>query len=330
MEEPRLLQLPFVSTGHLPPTSQARSIVEAVYERVRSNTEGALSTVYPALANADAEAFGVSLVSTTGISIDIGDVDALFPIMSVVKPFTFALMAEVHGAGTVRDYIGVNATGMPFNSLEAIERSKEGRTNPMVNSGAIATTSLAPGDTLEERWRFLHDGLSAFAGRELQVMEDIYTSASASNFCNRAIVDSLEERGRLQGSAADALDLYTRACSLAVSARDLAMMGATLACGGMQPETNRQVVSPRVCHYTLVVMVTAGMYETSGDWLYDTGLPGKSGIGGGIVTVAPGKGGMGTYAPLLDPFGNSVKGQIVAAELSRELGMDLFISRPSE
>lgn len=321
---------PYVSTGALPPTGRTRQIVEAVYEHVQPNNEGTLSAVYPALAEANPEAFGISLVGIDGDSIDIGDVDALFPIMSVVKPFVFALMAEHHGAGAVREYIGVNATGMPFNSLEAIERSKSGRTNPMVNSGAIATTSLTPGETLDERWRFLHKGLNAFAGRELHVMEDVYASASASNFRNRAIVDSLEERGRLHGAAADALDLYTKACSLAVSARDLAVMGATLACGGMQPETLQQVVSPRVCHYTLVVMVTAGMYETSGDWLYDTGLPGKSGIGGGIVTVAPGKGGMGTYAPLLDSFGNSVKGQMVAAQLSRELGMDLFISKPAE
>ncbi len=324
------LRQEYVSTGSLPPLDQRRNRVQTAYELYRDNTEGACSTVYPALAEVEPDLFGISVISTKGIETSAGDYEALFPIMSVVKPFVFALVADHYGPTEMRERIGVNATGYPFNSVSAIERSADGRTNPMVNSGAIATTSMALGDTKEEQWTFLLEGLSRLAGRPLVVMDDVYASASTTNFRNRSIVDALEERGRVYCDAADALDLYTRACSLAVSARDLAVMGATLADGGVNPVTHEQVVNAETCHYALVVMVTAGMYETSGDWLYLTGMPGKSGIGGGIVCIAPGKGGLGTYAPRLDSIGNSVKGQLVAAYLARELGITLFASESAE
>ena len=153
-------------------------------------------------------------------------------------------------------------------------------------------------------------------------------SASETNFRNRSIANLLQSYDRIYCDPALATDLYTRQCSLNVSAKDLAVMGATLADGGVNPLTRERVVDPAVCHYALAVMATAGLYETSGDWLYDVGLPGKSGIGGGIVTVSPGKGGLGTFAPPLDKAGNSVKGQLVAKFLSQRLGMDLFVSAP--
>ena len=159
--------------------------------------------------------------------------------------------------------------------------------------------------------------------------EEVYASATATNFCNQSIACLLQTYDRIYMDPAEATDLYTRQCSLNVSARDLAVMGATLADGGVNPLTRERLVDPIVCHYTLAVMATAGLYETSGDWLYDIGLPGKSGIGGGIVTVSPGKGGLGTFAPPLDTAGNSVKGQLVAKFLSQRLGLDLFVSAPS-
>ena len=248
--------------------------------------------------------------------------------MSVSKPFVFALVCQVVGPAEARGKLGANSTGLPFNSLEAIERSQDGRTNPMVNSGAIMTTSLAAGDNAEQRWSFIHEGLSRFAGRELPLNEEVYASASETNHRNRGIASVLHGMGRMYCDPVEAIDLYTRQCSLNVTARDLAVMGATLASGGVNPFTGERVVEPAVCHYALAVMATAGMYETSGDWLFEIGLPGKSGIGGGIVTVSPGKGGLGTFAPPLDRAGNSVKGQLVARFLSRSLGMDLFVSRP--
>ena len=197
----------------------------------------------------------------------------------------------------------------------------------MVNPGAIATTSLVPGTTFDARWQFISDGLSRFAGRNLAFNEEVYASASKTNHRNRNVARLLQRVGRIDTDPADALDLYTRQCSLNVSAKDLAVMGATLADGGVNPITKKRVVDAAVCHYTLAVMVTAGLYETSGDWLYDVGLPGKSGISGGMVTVSPGKGGLGTFAPLIDAAGNSVKGQLAAKFLSHRLGMDLFVSK---
>lgn len=197
----------------------------------------------------------------------------------------------------------------------------------MVNAGAIAATSLVPGANDAKKWRFIHEGLSRFAGRPLPMNAEVLASARETNVRNRSIAHFLQSVGRIYSDPMEAVDLYTRQCSLNVSARDLAVMGATLADGGVNPVSRQRVVSPETCHYALAVMATAGLYETSGDWLYDIGLPGKSGIGGGIVTVSPGKGGLGTFAPLLDAAGNSIKGQQVARYLSQRLGMDIFASR---
>ena len=313
---------PYVSTGELPPPERVRALVDEAYERYRANDEGENSAVYPALQRAARELFGLCVVGTSGRVYAAGDADVGFAIMSVSKPFVFALVCEALGAEEARDRLGVNATGLPFNSLTAIERSEDGRTNPMVNSGAIAATSLAPG------WEFVSDGLSRFAGRPLALNEEVYASASVTNQRNREIARLLAERGRIAGDPAEAVDLYTRQCSLDVSARDLAVMGATLAAGGVNPLTGMRVVDAETCRHTLAVMTTAGLYETSGDWLYDVGLPGKSGIGGGIVTVSPGKGGLGTFAPPLDRAGNSVRGQLAATFLARQAGLDLFVASP--
>jgi glutaminase len=317
-----------VSTGHLPPPLEIEELVEEAYARFKPNKDGKNSQVYPALAKVPSELFGICIVGTSGNVYAIGDSDYEFTIMSVSKPFIFALVCEEIGVEEARQKLGVNATGMAFNSLAGIERSPDGRSNPMVNSGAIATTSLVPGGNLEARWKFIHDGLSRFAGRKLPLNDEVYASASATNFRNQAIARMLQSYGRIYIDPADAVDLYTKQCALNVSAKDLAVMGATLADGGVNPITKERVVDPSVCHYALAVMTTAGLYETSGDWLFDIGLPGKSGIGGGIVTVSPGKGGLGTFAPPLDAAGNSVKGQLAAKYLSQELGMDLFASQP--
>jgi glutaminase len=319
---------PYVSTGHLPPPDLVKALVAEAHQRYKSNAEGQNSQVYPALARVPSNLFGICVVGTSGNVHAVGDSDHEFTIMSVSKPFVFALVCEALGPEQVREKVGVNATGRAFNSLEGIERGDDGRTNPMVNAGAIATTSLVPGATLAAKWQFIHEGLSRFAGRKLPLNEEVYASASETNFRNQSIARMLQSFGRIYMDPAEATDLYTKQCSLNVSAKDLAVMGATLADGGVNPLTKERVIEPMVCHYALVVMTTAGLYETSGDWLYDIGLPGKSGIGGGIVTVSPGKGGLGTFAPPLDKAGNSVKGQLVARFLSQRLGMDLFVSRP--
>jgi glutaminase len=319
---------PFVSTGELPPPELVRSLVAEAYERYKTNAEGASSRVYPALARVPNDLFGVCVAGTSGNVYSGGDADYEFSIMSVSKPFVFALVCQLLGAELARERIGVNGTGLPFDSLTAVEQSVDGRTNPMVNAGAIATTSLVPGETAEARWRFVHEGLSCFAGRTLGLNDEVYESASKTNSRNQSIARLLQGYDRIYSDPAESIDLYTRQCSLNVSARDLAVMGATLADGGVNPVSGERVIDAATCRHTLAVMTTAGLYETSGDWLFDIGLPGKSGIGGGIVTVAPGKGGLGTFAPPLDAAGNSVKGQLAAAFLSRRLGLDLFASEP--
>jgi len=318
----------FVSTGLLPDPDRVRAVVDEAYERFRPEEGGTVSDVYPALARVPPGRFGICVAAVSGAVHTVGDAEVEFALMSVAKPFVFALVCEEIGPAEARARLGVNATGLPFNALEAVERAEDGRTNPMVNPGAIATTSLVPGATAEERWAFLRDGLSRFAGRSLELDDAVYASASETNHRNRELVRLLQERGRVYCDPAEALDLYTRQSSLGVTARDLAVMGATLADGGLNPVTLERVVDPETCHHVLAVMATAGLYESSGDWLYDIGLPGKSGIGGGIVTVSPGKGGLGTFAPRLDAAGNSVQGQLAARFLSRSLGLHLFTSTP--
>ncbi|MGH7153806.1 MAG: glutaminase A [Acetobacteraceae bacterium] len=321
-------ELHYISTGHLPATELVTALVTDAYQRFNSNTNGTNSNVYPALARVPSNLFGICVVGTDGKIFSVGDADYEFSIMSVSKPFLFALVCDEIGSAEARSKLGVNSTGLAFNSLAAVERGADGRTNPMVNPGAIATTSLVPGDTIEAKWRFIHDGLSRFAGRPLPLNEEVYASASETNFRNQSIARLLQSYGRVYLDPADATDLYTKQCSLNVTAHDLAVMGSTLADGGVNPITGKRVVSAESCRYALAVMATAGLYETSGDWLYEIGLPGKSGIGGGIVTVSPGKGGLGTFAPPLDAAGNSVKGQLVAEFLSDRLGMNLFVSKP--
>lgn len=318
----------YVSTGSLPPSQVVAALVNEAHELFKSNSEGHNSEVYPSLAAIPADLFGVCVVGANGACHAAGDWDRDFTIMSVSKPFVFALVCQAIGAGEARARLGVNATGLAFNSLEALERSGDGRTNPMVNSGAIATTSLAPGATRAEKWQMIREGLSRFAGRDLSVDQGVYACALETNARNQAIARLLDAYGRIYAQPEEAIDLYTLQCSLRVNARDLAVMGATLADGGVNPLSKKRVIDADICRFTLAVMATAGLYETSGDWLYQVGLPGKSGIGGGIVTVAPGKGGLGTFSPRLDAAGNSVRGQLTARYLSDRLGLSLFASNP--
>jgi glutaminase len=316
----------FVSSGSLPRRSTVQQVLDEVHAEVAPERTGSLSGVYPALADADPDAFGLAVVSVTGDRVVAGDAEVPFTIMSVAKPFVFALVSEEVGVEAVRRRVGVNATGTAFNSAYAVERDADGRTNPMVNAGAIATTALWPGAGLEERWARLHDGLSRFAGHSLPMDEATLASARATNHRNRGLAHLLTGLGALDGDPMDAVELYTRQSCLAVTALDLAVMGATLADGGTNPLTRERVLDPETAHAALAVMTIAGMYETSGDWLFDVGMPGKSGIGGGIVTVSPGKGSLGTFSPLLDTAGNSVRGGLAARHLTRRLGLDLLAS----
>ena len=318
----------YVSTGTLPSRDEVRALIETAYRRFRHESDGSVADYIPALAEADPSLFGICVANTRGDAFAVGDADHAFSIQSVSKPFVFALVCDGLDPAAAAKLLGVDGTGLPFNSIMAVELRPDRTTNPMVNSGAIATTSLVPGVTAAERWNNVVDGLSRFAGRRLEFDERVYQSEAATNERNAGIAHLLRGYGRVYCDPDEATDVYTRQCSLLVTARDLAVMGATLAGGGVNPVTGERVVSAGTCRRVLAVMATAGLYERSGDWLYDVGLPGKSGVSGGIVTVAPGKGALATFSPRLDGAGNSVRGRSVTRFLSERLGLNLFASSP--
>ena len=322
-------QPPPVSTGDLPGADQVRAVVTEAYERYRTDTSGTVADYIPVLGKASPDLFGIYVVGTQGQSYGVGDVETTFSIQSVSKPFVFALACHQVGYEAARHKLGVNGTGFPFDSLIAVELNPARTMNPLVNAGAIAATSLLSGDTAEEKWETVRTGLSMFAGRELTMSTEVYESEMATNMRNRGIARVLESYDRLYFDPEEATDVYTRQCSLEVTARDLAVMAATLANGGMNPVTRVQVLAPGVCRRVLAVMAIAGLYELSGDWLYEIGMPGKSGVSGGIVTVSPGKGGLATYSPPLDDAGNSVRGQLATKYLAERLGLNLFASEPA-
>ncbi len=321
---PRLL----VSTGELPTEADIREALAEAHAHCSPIRDGSVADYIPALATADPDAFGIAVASSRGGVWAAGDAEVEFSIQSISKPFVFALVCDAIGVEEARRELGVNSTGLPFDSVMAIELNEQRTMNPMVNAGAIAATSLVPGSTPDERWDHIVDGLSRFAGRPLELDLDVYRSEAETNLRNQGIAHLLQGYGFLHGDPDETTDLYTRQCSLRVTAVDLAVMGATLADGGVNPLTGVRAVDPLTAKRACAVLATAGLYERSGDWLYDIGLPGKSGVSGGIVTVSPGKGGMGAWSPPLDRAGNSVRGQLATRYLSDALGLNLFASTP--
>ena len=318
-----------VSTGALPDSADIGELLDEAHRRYRGVADGRVADYIPALAEAPPDGFGACIAGVGGELISVGDARVEFSIQSVSKPFVFALVCDTIGHEVAQEKLGVNSTGLPFNSVMAIELSEDRTLNPMVNAGAIATTSLVPGATSEVRWQFVLEGLSRFAGRELVLDREVYDSEAATNLRNQGIAHLMDSYGRVYSDPDDATDTYTKQCSLLVTAEDLAVMGATLADGGVNPVTRQRVVDAATCTRVLAVLATAGLYELTGDWLYEVGLPGKSGVSGGIVTIAPGKGGLGTWSPPLDEAGNSVRGQLLTRHVSEALGLNLFASAPS-
>ena len=318
-----------VSTGELPVPGVVQSLLDEVHDLYRSLDEGAVADYIPALANADPSLFGVSIFGVGGRRFSVGDSDHLFSIQSISKAFVFALVCDAIGHEEAHRLLGVNATGLAFNSVMAIELNDERTMNPMVNAGAMATTSLVPGATKEERWEFIREGLSRFAGRPLELDSEVYASESATNLRNQGIAHLLESYGRLYADPDETTDLYTRQCSLLVSAADLAVMGATLADGGVNPMTGRNRSSSHSTASTCwPPWPPPACMSTPATGCSRSGSPGKSGVSGGIVTISPGKGGLGAFSPPLDEAGNSVRGQRVTRYVSEKLGLNIFASKP--
>ncbi len=308
------------------PSMQAA--VDAAYARYRNLEEGKNADYIPALARVDPKLFGVSVVTVDGKTFEKGDVRSPFSIQSISKVFTLASVLQTAGAEAVLKKIGVDATGQVFNSIVAIEQHRGEEMNPFVNPGAIATTSLVEGKTGEEKWARILAIHEAFAGRKLSLDQEVYRSESETNERNQAIARLMHAYGRLYFDPPVATDVYTRQCSIAVTAHDLAVMAATLANGGKNPVTREQVIDPALVPRILAVMATAGLYDDSGIWLYEVGLPAKSGVGGGIIAVAPGRFGIGVFSPPLDKAGNSVRAWKAIRDVAAAVGGDPYVSKP--
>jgi glutaminase len=302
--------------------------VNAAYEKFKGLNEGKNADYIPALAKVPSTYFGIALVTPQGKAYTAGDIQPEFSIQSISKVFTMALVLQESGEATVENGVGVDATGQVFNSIVAVEQFKGKEQNPLVNPGAIATTGTVKGNP-DEVWRKILGIHSDFAGRQLAVNQEVYKSESDTNQRNRAISMLMSAYERFPMDPAVAVDLYTRQCSINVNAKDLGTMAATLANGGKNPLTGKQCIEARHVPGILAVMATAGLYDDSGKWLFHTGLPGKSGVGGGLIAVSPGKFGVGTFAPPLDAAGNSVRGQRAITAISEALGGNPYVTKPA-
>lgn len=303
-------------------------VLKEAHAKFKGTTEGKNADYIPALAKVPSGLFGIALVTADGQVHTVGDSDSLFSIQSISKVFTMARVMEDSGEDAILDGPGVDATGQVFNSIEAIEQYKGHEMNPLVNPGAIATTGMVAGKTDAEKWAKIAATYDDFAGRKLAVNQEVYESEAATNQRNRAIGALMYAYGLIQDDPIMVTDVYTRQCSVNVSARDLGVMAATLANGGKNPVTGKPVVKAEHVPQILAVMATAGLYDDSGKWLYRVGLPAKSGVGGGIIAVAPGRFGVAAFSPPLDAAGNSVRAQKAIQYVVEQLGANPYAVTP--
>jgi glutaminase len=312
----------------VPDAAAIDAALKAAHAKYATLQEGKNADYIPALAEVPSNLFGIALVTTDGGVHTAGDSDALFSIQSISKVFTMARVMQESGEQKIEDTVGVDATGQVFNSIVAIEQYKGHQMNPLVNPGAIATSGMVSGKTDAEKWQKILSTHEDFAGRKLAVNQKVYESEAATNQRNQAIAWLMSAYGLIQDDPKMVTDVYTRQCSINVSAKDLATMAATLANGGKNPVTKKQVIAAEHVPQILAVMATAGLYDDSGIWLYRVGLPAKSGVGGGIIAVAPGKFGIGAFSPPLDAAGNSVRAQRSIQQVSEALGANPYASTP--
>ncbi len=318
-----LLAMPQVAAQAPGAVQQA---VDSAYAKYRTLQEGKNADYIPALAKVDPNLFGIAVVTADGKVYTAGDIKTEVSIQSISKVFTMAQVIQEQGLESIENRIGVDATGARFNSIIAVEGVKTvvgtgaPEMNPLVNPGAISATSMVTGSNADAVWKKIMDFHNDSAGRQLTVQQDVYKSESDTNQRNQAIGALMFAYGYIKSNWQQAVDLYTRQCSIGVNARDLATMAATLAAAGKNPVTGKQVMDPTKVPGVLAVMATAGLYDDSGKWLYLTGLPAKSGVGGGILAVSPGKFGIAVISPPLDDAGNSVRAQRAIADISNALG----------
>jgi len=309
----------------IPSTQELNGVVQEAYAKFKDVKDGATADYIPELAKVPADLFGVAIVTADGDVFTAGDVDYAFTIQSVSKPFTAALVMQDYGSpNVIAEKIGVEPTGQKFNSILATQVVPQVSVNPLVNSGAIASVSLVKAKSKEERFERIMQFFQQLAGDKLSVIEEVYRSEAATNQRNRAHAYILFASDRIYSDPMEAVDVYTRQCSIGVTAKQLAVMGATLANSGVNPITHQRVLDARYVPKVLAVMMIAGFYNESGMWAYTAGLPAKTGVGGGIVAVVPGKMAIVGFSPRLNEAGNSVRAMKAIEYISDTLGVNLF------
>lgn len=311
------------------PASPILEYLESLRARLLSLTDGQVADYIPELSHADPEWFGICIATRDGFVYEVGDSRQPFTLQSISKPLTYGLVLEQHGEDRVLAKIGVEPSGDVFNAI-SLRPQTGAPLNPLINAGAIAACGLIPGATVEEKTARVLEAFSRFAGRALDMDERVYDSESSTGHRNRAIGWMLRNFSILSDGPGPTLETYFRQCSIRVNCRDLALMGATLANGGVNPVSGVRALAEEYVDNVLSVMATCGMYDFSGEWLYRTGLPAKSGVGGGILAVQPGRLGIGVFSPRLDAQGNSVRGIAACRALAADLGLHLFdAARPA-
>lgn len=302
-----------------------RAAVEAAYDRCKEEQGGKNADYIPYLAGVPSTLFGIAACLPDGDVVAVGDTDYVFGIESVSKVPTAILAMNQYGAQELLDRIGADATGLPFNSIMALLLEKEHPSTPLVNAGAISACSMIrPTGDADGKWRAIVSFVADLTGSEVEVIDELYRSETATNFNNKSIAWLLKNYARIYDDPELSLDLYTRQCSLGVTARQLAVMAATIASGGVNPLTRKEVFKPGLAPKITSMMATVGFYEHTGDWLFTTGLPAKTGVGGGIMGVVPGVMGLAAFAPPLDEAGNSVKAQRALAYIAGRLNLGVF------
>ncbi|MEN3330133.1 MAG: glutaminase [Acidobacteriota bacterium] len=310
-----------------PGKAQVEAVVREAFEKFKTDSGGKNADYIPYLAQVDSKLFGIAIVTTDNQTLSMGDIKYAFSIQSISKVFSQALAMEELGPDKVFEKVGNEPTGRAFNSVFAVADMPTHTGNPYVNAGAISTVSLISAKTADEKWNKILDFYSRAAGEKLTLIDDVYKSEAATNTGNKALSMLLAKYDRIYSDPFESVDVYTKQCSVGVNVVQLARMGATLANNGKNPATGEQVIKPENVPHILSTMIMAGLYDGSGGWAWKVGLPAKSGVGGGIVAVVPGKGAIAVFAPPLDEAGNSVKAQKVIEYVANKLDFNLFSPR---
>ena len=305
--------------------SQIKDAAQEAFDLFKTNTDGKNADYIPYLANINKNLFGISICLLNGQTIQLGDTEYKFGIESVSKVHTAILVLRQYGAQQLLEKIGADATGLPFNSIFAILLENDHPSTPLVNAGAIAACSMVkPIADPENKWKAIVDNITDLCGSAPQLIDELYKSESETNFNNRSITWLLKNYNRIYDDPTMSLDLYTRQCSLGITATQLSICGATIANNGTNPVTRKQIFDTALSPKITSLIATVGFYEHTGDWLYTSGIPAKTGVGGGVMGTLPGLFGIAAFAPPIDNAGNSVKAQLAIKHIMNKLGLSVF------